>query len=249
MKTRLLAVGLLLSSALAAAAAPFPLPASAPLNPATELTAPFVLSDGLTQCLITNRVKLTATGLPATFGLWDMSAFDKNSRNVFIPSEVGAGAGVFRYNLNTRTFTTLMVGNGSGVRASNPALFNPLNDDFSRFDPATYTPWNSLLVGEETTGGRLFEVENPGANGNIKVRWLSKVPAVAHEGLRFDNDGNLYFIVEDNSGSIYKYVPSKKKDLASGQTFVLKVAAFTGAAGEVWNSATNTGKIRIGAAT
>lgn len=250
MRFRLLAASFALVGATQATyAAPFPLSASAGDTTATESSAPFVLSDGLTQSPITNRTALMAKGLPTSLDTWDMSAFDTNSKNVYIPSEATAGAGLFRYNLKTGATKTLMVGDGTGVRTSDPGSFDPLVGDYSRFDPATWTPWKTVLTGEETTGGRLFEVKNPNANGYIQVRWLTKIPAVSHEGLRFDAQGNLYFVDEDNSGSIYKFVPSKAKNLSKGQTFVLVVNAFTGAADEVWNSATNTGKVRTGAAT
>jgi Bacterial protein of unknown function (DUF839) len=249
MTFRLLIAGAaLMGASTAVLAAPFPLPASAPVNNLTENTAPFLLSDGLTQKLITNRVTLTAQGLPATFGLWDMSAFSKDGKYIYVPSEVARGAGAFRYHLRTGTFKTLLLGDNTGIRTADPNLFNPTVGDYGRFDPATITPHGSLLLGEENQGGRLFEIRNPNTNGTPRVRWLSRIPAVAHEGLRFDRRGNLYFIDEDNSGSIYKYVPSDDDSLRRGQTFVLKVTAFTGAAGEVWNSATNTGKIRTGAA-
>jgi secreted PhoX family phosphatase len=80
------------------------------------------------------------------------------------------------------------------------------------------------------TGGRLYEIQNPFAatTAEANVRWLSKVPAVAHEGIRFDKAGNLYVVDENNSGSIYKYVPTTPGDLSNGQTFVLSVDAFAG---------------------
>lgn len=81
------------------------------------------------------------------------------------------------------------------------------------------------------------------------VVWQSSIPAVAHEGLRFDSSGVLYFIDEDNSGSIYKFVPLKAGKLDRGQSFVLKVDAFTGNPAQNWNSATNIATVRSGPAT
>ena len=60
------------------------------------------------------------------------------------------------------------------------------------------------------------------------MRWLFNIPAMAHEGTRFDSVGNLYTIDEFNSGSIYRYVPTVRGDLGNGQTYVLSVGAFTG---------------------
>jgi hypothetical protein len=246
------------------AADPFPLPAPA-VVPTDEANAPFLLPDGFEQHLIVDRDTLEAEGLPPTFGLWDMIALDPAGRYVFVPSEVGSGAGVFRYDLETGRHLTLMLGNASGVRTADPSAFNPRNDDFSRFDPATYTPWGTVLTGEETTGGRLFEITNPLVAPAgippavlahvpppfpfVHVAWRSKIPAVAHEGLRFDSHGVLYFIDEDNSGSIYKFVPYRKNRLDRGQSFVLKVDAFTGNPAQNWNSATNIATVRSGLAT
>ena len=243
------AVALALGISLPAAAVdggPFPLPASTgPLN----ADDPFLLSTGLTATLITDRDTLNAQGLPATFGNWDMSAFDASSQSIYVPAEVGSGAGVFRYDVHKGMFKVLIEGNASGIREADPAAFDAANDDFARLDPATATPFGSLLTGEETSGGRLFEIRNPKSNGkNIHVEFLAKVPSVAHEGLRFDSQGNLYFVDENNSGSVYKFVPQSHGNLKVGQSFVLVVDAFAGNAAENWNSATNSSQPRTGAA-
>src|SRR4029453_10441541 len=107
-------------------------------------------------------------------------------------------------------FVNAMEGNGTGVRSTDPSTWDPANDDFSRFDPAQWTPNATVLAGEETSGGRLFEWTNPllSPGPAPAVRWLSGVAAVSHEGLKFDAAGNLYYIDENSSGSIYKYVPN-----------------------------------------
>lgn len=243
------AIAFALGAAFPAAAVdggPFPLPGSTGVLPAND---PFLLSSGLTATLITDRDTLNAKGLPATFGNWDMSTFDPSSQSIYIPAEVGSGAGVFRYDVKKGTFKVLMLGNNSGVRTADPAAFDANNDDFARLDPATATPFGSLLTGEETTGGRLFEIRNPKSNGKkIHVDFLAKVPSAAHEGLRFDSKGNLYFVDENNSGSIYKFVPRSHGNLKVGQSFVLVADAFDGVASENWDSATNSGTARTGAA-
>jgi len=243
------------------AADSFPLPAPA-VVPTNEASAPFVIPDGFEQHLVVNRVTLNALGLPATFSTWDMIALDPTSRFIFVPCEAGEGAGVFRYDTLTGRQVPMLVGNATGVRTADPKDFDPKDDDFSRFDPATYTPWDTVLVGEETTGGRLFEIATVakfplGLSPQIEtllpgptfhVTWKTSIPAVAHEGLRFDSEGTLYFIDEDNSGSFYKFVPVKTGSLAKGQTFVLKVSSFTGNPAENWNSATNITTVRSGPA-
>jgi hypothetical protein len=226
---------------------PFPLPASTGVLTPDD---PFLLSSGLTSTLITDRDTLNAQGLPSTFANWDMSAFDRSSHWIYVPAEVGTGAGVFRYDVKKGTFKVLMEGNSSGIRTADPAAFDGTDDDFARFDPATATPFGSLLLGEETTGGRLFEVRNPKPNGkNIHADFLGKVPSVAHEGLRFDSQGNLYFVDEFNSGSVYKFVPRSHGNLKVGQSFVLVVDDYDGRfSGEDYNSANNLGEPRTGLA-
>jgi len=195
------------------------------------------------QRLVVDRSTLTRIGLPLSFSNWDMVTFDRTSRYVFIPAEVDRGAGVFRYDTQSGVFAVLFIGNGTGVRESNPANFNPVNSDFARIDPCSLTPWNTIVTGEETTGGRFFEVTNPLGSGPFNTVWRSKVPAVAHEGIRFDATGAMYFVDEDNSGSIYKFVPATPGDLSVGQTFVLSANAFAAnpstVASQTWNSTTN----------
>lgn len=228
-----------------------------------ENTKPFDLPPGYKQSKITDRDSLNLLGLPPTFGKWDMVTFAAPENalpgeypdagdSVFIPAEVSNGAGVFRYDVATETFVTLMegIGGGNPARNSDPNTFDPLNDEFTRLDPATYTPFNTVVTGEETTGGRMFEITNPFAAdaASAGVRWLEKIPAVAHEGVRFDAAGAMYFVDENNSGSVYKFLPSVPGDLSTGQSFVLAVNEYSGAPDENWNSATNSSSTRIGAA-
>lgn len=254
-------IALAVASSLAAQNSfPLPHPAGSP-NAAVpgstnslEGSSPFLVPTRMTQALVTDRNTLTSQGLPATFGLWDMVAFDPTSRFLFIPSEVGSACGVFRYDTQSGAAVTYMVGNGTGVRSADPLTWDPDSDDFSRFDPCTWTPAGTILVGEETTGGRMFEVLNPlSANGPFQIRWLSKIPAMGHEGTRFDSQGNLYVVDENNSGCVYKFVPLVAGDLSVGQTFVLRVDAYAADANarpaEDWNSAQNQLTTRTGPAT
>lgn len=257
-------LGLVLACAAAAPvlADPYPLPATAGDRTALEDSAPFLLPDGVRQRLITDRATLDFEGLPATFGSWDMLAFSPDSRFIFIPAEVGSGAGVFRYDTANDSFVTLMQGAGGGraARQDDPRKFKARGGEFVRLDPATLTPWHSIITAEETTGGRLFEIVNPLAapgksGGGYEIRWRSNIPAVAHEGLRFDKAGTLYFVDENHSGSIYKFVSALPGNLSVGQTFVLSVDAFAtnreADAAKDWNDPANApyDTDRFGAAT
>ncbi len=244
----------LLAAGSLAAQTPFPLPDTAPDTTSTELTAAWLIPARMTQTLVVDLNTLVANqGVSPTLTDWDMVAWSPDSRFVFIPSEAGRGAGLFRYDMQTGAAVTFILGDSTGVRSSDPATWDLVNDDYSRFDPCTYTPFDTVLTGEETTGGRLFEVTNPNdATGPFSVRWLSKVPAVSHEGTRFDAAGNLYVVDENNSGCIYKYAPVVPGDLSNGQSFVLVVDAYAAdpnaVPAENYNSPSNSLTTRTGVA-
>lgn len=246
-----IALPLAFASTLAAQAPTFPLPKTTGSTTSLEDTAPFLLPAGVTQTKVTSRKDLV--NLPTTFGNWDMVAFDTTGRYIFVPAEVGRGAGVFRYDTTTKAFVTQMLGNNTGVRESDPTKWSATTDDFLRLDPATWTPWGSVVTGEETTGGRFFEIKNPLADSGFEVVWRSAIPSLAHEGIRFDKDGNMYVVDENNSGSVYKFVPKTKGDLSSGQTFVLSVDAYAADANADaaanWNATANRLTTRAGKAT
>lgn len=208
-----------------------------------------MLPDGFVQSRVVDRFHLNNDpDFAPSFGTWDMIALDPSSRFVFVPFEVGVAAGLGRYDRQTGDFVRALQGNGTGRRNLDPATWDPLIDEFTRLDPARWTPNGTVLTGEENVGGRLFEWTNPlmAAGAAPNVRWVSSVASVAHEGLAFDRDGNLYFVDEDNSGSIYRFVPNDRSNLGQGgQNFVLSVTAFNGLPGGNWSSST----IRTGAAT
>ncbi|MCB1740370.1 MAG: phosphatase, partial [Gammaproteobacteria bacterium] len=224
-------------------------------------TMPFVLAPGWTASKITDRNTLFSNFGPAaggefqaSFGNWDMVDTDRTGRYAFIPFEVTGGAGVVRYDRITKTATTLLGGNSTGLYDTNANDgWDKLNDDFQRFDPATYTPAGTLLTGEEEPTGRLFEIRNPSTandRADADVRWLSNVPSVHHEGLRFDGLGRLYFVDENNSGSIYRMTPNTAGDYSSGKVEVLVDNDGLQAAGENYNSTANqTAGARTGAAS
>ncbi len=220
--------------------------------PTNESTSPFLLPNGFTQTKVVDRNTANKdTDFAATFGNWDMIALDPSNRYIFIPMEVGGGAGLVRYDSQTGDFVTALKGNNTRVFSSNPATWDAKNDDFVALDPATYTPYGTVITAEEGGNGRLFEWRNPLAAVGVApdVVWRSAIPSVAHEGLRFDAQGALYFIDESNTGSLYKFVPKTVGDLSAGQSFVLKVNGYNGVATENWNSTSNTAATRTGAFT
>jgi len=178
--------------------------------------------------------------------MWDMVAFDPSGKYIFIPHETQFGAGLSRYDIANDTTTVLFRGDGQGASGN-------WSNDFGAFDPAVFTPNNTVVVAEEWAGqGRMIEVLNPfAAPADIQKRELQSIANVAHEGIKFSvNNKTIYFVDEYNSGSIYKFVMQKAGDYAGkGQTFVLKVDAFDGDVTANYNAAANTGKPRTGSAT
>ena len=108
--------------------------------------------------------------------------------------------------------------------------------DWEGMDPIVWTPWGTLLVGEETNaqqrpdpdfpnavGGLMYEIflhqGDPTVADSVVAR--PALGAKAHEGTRFDSQGNLYGISERNPGYIFKFVPDERGDLSSGQAYAL----------------------------
>ncbi len=205
-------------------------------NHVNEKNSPWQVPAGVTYKNLTSLHEIEADvqqssvrvpGLGSVASMTDMSAFDATGHYLFIPHETKYGAGLTRYDIMADKATNIFKGDMGGKEGDWSA-------DFGALDPATWTPKNTLLIAEEWSGqGRLFEVVNPMAdvaNGEaVILNELTNVPNVSHEGLRLNHSGSaIYFIDEDRSGSIYKYVPSVHGDYSKGQTFVLSVDGFTG---------------------
>ena len=233
MKKIIIAVILTTASAGAHAIDPFiPLTAPATSLNTNEATNPFLLPAGWIATKVTDDVTLSSqTGYQSSFGSWDMINIGGiNNELIYIPMEVATGAGVVRYNRDTGLSTTLLGGNNTGVFSSTPGTWSATNDDFGAIDPAVITPANTLVVAEEWTGnGRVFEISNPEtATGTVdsSVSWLSNIPSVSHEGIKFDSQGRMYFIDENSSGSLYRMTPTVEDDLTLGKVEVMKVDDF-----------------------
>lgn len=242
-----------------------PLTQSAPVsqpNSVNELTSPWQVPAGISQDNLTSmaeieadafgqttvRVSENGVGGPSRLSnatMWDMVAYDETGQYIYIPHETFTGAGVTRYDVENDFAEVLFQGDEAG-------LTGDWTNDWGAFDPATYTPNGTLFAAEEWSGeGRVMEVLNPKAAAHdIEVRELTSIANVSHEGLRFSKDEKtLYFVDENRSGSIYKFVMKRKGDYTVGQTFVLSVDAFDGDASLNYNDEVNEGEVRTGLAT
>ncbi len=233
MKKTIAAFIIATAPAVANAIDPFiPLTAPATSSNTNEASNPFLLPTGWIATKVTDRNTLSSqTGFQSTFGSWDMMDIGGASNQfIYIPMEVGSGAGVVRYNRDTGSSTTLLGGNNTGVFSSDPGSWSATNDDFGAIDPAVITPTNTLVVAEEWTGnGRMFEISNPETATGVadsNVTWLSNIPSVSHEGVKFDSQGRMYFIDENSSGSLYRMTPAVAGELTLGKVEVMKVDSF-----------------------
>ena len=171
-------------------------------------------------------------------GNFDMNTVNENGRRkgryLFNPFETST-SGIQRHDLATgETETIWQVLPG---------------DKAQRFDPSTWTPWGTLLTGEENWDcgghvcGRLFELRNPltapgiyepldaTSNDGADMVHQNIIPRTSHEGLQFDKWGNLYFVDENGAGCVYKYTPKNywavlrgwADYFAAGRVYALRV--------------------------
>lgn len=193
-----------------------PLAGSATAIPVTGEDAPITFGNPeFQQRSIADRATQLMAGKPNS-GSWDMNTVNETGahkgRYIFTVFETGQ-SGVQRHDLLTGETDTIWQSPSPGAHVS--------------FDPSFWTPWGTLLTGEEsweTAGGgstspygRLFELKNPlqapgitnpltaASNANADFVHQNVIPRTSHEGIQFDKAGNLYFIDELNGGNIYKY--------------------------------------------
>ena len=137
--------------------------ATLPMGGTAENSAPFDVPAGYTVRKVIDRNTLNATGtFPSGFGAWDMityaapedsipGLYPDAEKFIFVPFETGAG-GLLRYNTVDGSIHILAQGNSSIQRNFNPSTFDVTKDNFVAVDPSTFTPFNTVLFAEETTG-------------------------------------------------------------------------------------------------
>jgi uncharacterized protein len=218
--------------------------------------APFQFGNSAwTQISIADRFTQTFNKQFNT-GAWDMIDVNRTGRDagryVFTVFET-LQSGIQRTDRVTGLTTTLWAAAAPGAALA--------------FDPALWTPFGTLLTAEEAWGaqpmpyGRLFELTNPvsatgtaGAEpGNLVQR--NAVARVRHEGLAFDSANNLYYVDENERGSIYRYssaTPTNGATYFSGGTnAVLRVGdgSMAGATGQgSWINFTDAGGVALNGA-
>jgi uncharacterized protein len=195
-------------------------PLTTSAGPTADESAPITFGNpDFRQQSIADRQSQLAALVPNS-GNWDMNTLNETGRRrgrfLFTVFETG-NSGVQRHNLRTGETETIWQ--------------SPAPGDAVAFDPSFWTPWGTLITGEEawsTAGdpghplpyGRLFELRNPtrapaifdpvGPFSNAGADFVHRnaVPRTSHEGMQFDSAGHFYFIDELNGGNIYRYTPA-----------------------------------------
>ncbi len=194
---------------------------SANWNPA----APWKLPRGFTQSVVSDE-----TGL----NIYDGARDDWNDMNVV--NETGRDAGRYLY----RTHEVRGVPEGGAVSVvdlkTGEARILAQDVSWTALDGIRWTPWGTVVMAEETTGGRFFEIVlNDDMMSAAEVIDRPMVGRLAHEGIDLDADGNIYVVDEHRGrtsgcevgvpcgGGIYKFVPDIYGDLSSGSLYVLGI--------------------------
>ncbi len=183
--------------------------------------APWKLPAGFSQKVVSNETALN---------IYDEGRDDWHDMNTV--NESGKMAGRFLY----RTHEVRGEAEGGAVSVvdlvTGETKLLAQETSWNAIDGIRWTPWGTILIAEEVSGGRLFEIfldkKDP-----MKVAKIVDRPAVgrmAHEGIAVGNDGAIYIVDEFRGtsagygGGIYKFVADKHGDLTSGQLYALAVS-------------------------
>jgi len=214
-------------------------PLSLSAGPTADEAQPITFGNSaFEQRSLVSRAEQLAAGEPNS-GDFDMITVNETGphkgRYLFAPFE-STQSGIQRADLSTGETETI--------------FYSPEPGDYIRWDASYWTPWGTYITAEEdwctaATGcttdpyGRLFELTNPitadsvpGDGENADLVHRNAIPRVAHEGIQFDQDQNMYFIDELNGGNIYRFTSAaswgeimsgRAAYFDAGQTSVLRV--------------------------
>ena len=201
--------------------------------------APWKLPKGYTQTIVSDETDLN---------IYDGGRDDWHDMNTV--NETGSMAGRFMYRTHELRYPANQPEGGSlsvvDLQTGETTLLAQ-DPSYNALDGVRWSPWGTVVFTEETEGGRFFEIELNDDLVTAKV--IHDRPAVgrlAHEGIDFDTDGNVYVVDEHRGrsvgcdgvvpcgGGVYKFVADTYGDLSAGSLYVLKVTGSDGTGQGEW---------------
>jgi len=210
-----------------------PLESSAYGMASTTWDVPYVVPADYNQWMVQDETVLDV--YPGIDDLHDMNTQNErghhSGRYMYNTYEVNSGGAIAVTNLKTGEAQILAQDSDWGF-------------EWNRLDGIRWTPWNTLLVTEETAGGKVYEVflEKHDPTKVTDVVERGAIGSLRHEGIDVGKDGAVYVIDEYNGGSVYRFVPDKKDDLSSGTLYALKLTGLTDEQ-QKWSSSTFDDKV------
>ncbi|MCC5032504.1 PhoX family protein [Streptomyces sp. WAC 00631] len=202
-----------------------PIEGSAYDRMSADWSEPLVAPQGFRQKLVADETVLDIYG-GGTDDLTDMNTVNETGRQagryLYRTHEVSSNGAVSVVDLKTGEAKVI------AQRA-----------DWRRLDGVRWTPWGSLLVTEETNGGRVFELflDRRDRTEVTRIEERRQLGILRHEGIDVLPDGTVFVIDELNGGSVYKFVPTRRGDLSEGRLHALKINGLSDAA-QKWNPET-----------
>ena len=178
-----------------------PIDGSAYGQASSSWDVPYIVPEGYNQWMVQDETVLDV--YPGVDDLHDMNTQNerghRSGRYMYNTYEVDAGGSVAVTDLKTGESKLLARGSDYGF-------------DWNRLDGIRWTPWNTLLITEETTGGKVYEIflAKHDPTKVLSVVERGALGSLRHEGIDVGKDGSVYVIDELNGGSIYRFGPTKK---------------------------------------
>jgi hypothetical protein len=193
-------------------------------NPA----APWKLPRNYTQTVVSDETALN---------IYDGGRDDWHDMNTV--NETGPMAGRFLYRTHELRFPDNQPEGGTvsvvDLKTGETTILAQ-DASYDALDGIRWSPWGTVVFAEEIEGGRFLEIElNDDLVSAKEIHDRPAVGRLAHEGIDFDAEGNVYVVDEHRGrtsgcdlgipcgGGIYKFVPASYGDLSSGALYVLGI--------------------------